>query len=80
MDYAIIKSGHTNLLEVIKLSKWNSWEWDNFSTVKSVEDNDIKWFDEEKEAIDFMLNNFPMSIIDSKYFKSYINDRKYYID
>lgn len=80
MDYAIIKSGWTNLLEVIRLSDWDSWEWDNFATVKSKEDNEIKWFDKEYEAVDFMLEHFSNEMINPKYYKHEDNTGEYYID
>lgn len=80
MDYAIIKAGDTGLLEVIKLTDWFDYEWDNFHTVKSKEDNQIVWFEDEDEATLFMLDKFPHEMIDKKYFKEESIGGDYYID
>lgn len=80
MDYAIIKSGNTNLLEVIKLSDWQDYEWNEFSVVNSYEDHDIKWFSYEYEAVDFILENFNKEMINPKYFTLESLNGEYYID
>lgn len=79
MDYAIIKSGNTKLLEVVKLSEWQEYEWNHFSTVKSVEDGEIKWFWEESEAVEFMLEQFDKKFINPKYFGERSISGEYYI-
>ena len=78
MDYTIVLSGSSKKLTVIKLRDWDSWEWDDFNTVKEKATDNIKWFDSEVEAIEFMFENFDHSIIEEEYFKNYSNDRKYY--
>ena len=80
MHYAIIKSGSDGFLKVIKLSDWFDYEWDDFTTVKSKEDGDIKWFWDEGDAVDFMIENFPRTMISSEYFKETSFNGEYYID
>ena len=80
MDYAIVKSGSTKFLTVIKLRDWDSWEWNDFATVKSFEDGEIVWFSEEKEAIEFMFEHFDKDLIDPKYSNDFSLTREYYID
>lgn len=79
MDYAIIRSGQTKLLEVIQLSAWSDYEWDDFATVKDFNTDEIVWFFEEKDAVIFMLENFPEKMINNKYFSDYSYDKNYYI-
>lgn len=79
MDYAIIKSGQTKLLEVIQLSAWLEYEWDDFTTVRDFHTCEIVWFFDEKDAIVFMLENFPEKMINNKYFSDYSYDKNYYI-
>lgn len=80
MDYAIIESGDTKLLEVIKLSDWYDFEWSNFSTVKSKFDDEILWFEDIQEAVYFMKDKFPHEMINKKYFKEVSTCGNYYID
>lgn len=77
MNYAIVKT--FSLLEVIKLSNWDEYEWDDYSTVRSKKDNDIVWFEEECDAIEFMIKNFNKELINDKYFKETSIDGNYYI-
>ncbi|MEX0596626.1 MAG: hypothetical protein WD512_09005 [Candidatus Paceibacterota bacterium] len=78
MDYAIIKS-RNDLLEVVRLSDWQSYEWDDFYVVREKEKGGIKWFNEEPDAIDFMLEHFDKTIINPKYFNQTDNTGGYYI-
>lgn len=80
MNYAIIKSTVTSLLEVIRLNDWSAYEWDDFSTVKSKEDNEIVWFWTEEEATEWMIEKFHKSLINQRYFKVTSIDGEYYID
>jgi len=80
MNYAIIKAGNTDMLEVIELRDWESHEWDNFATVKDRETSRIVWFEKEEDAIEFMIANFPKQIIDPKYFNETSFNKRYYID
>lgn len=62
-ECAIIESGTYNCkLDVIMLTDWFEWEWKDFSVLMD-ENDDIKWFDEEQEAIDFVFDNFDKSVI-----------------
>lgn len=80
LDYVIIRSGEDDLLTVLKLTQWSSWKWDKFSIVKETETKEIKWFESEEEAKDFMLENFPKEMINPEYLKDTSHDGKYYID
>lgn len=80
MDYAIIKAANTDLLEVVKLTDWNDYEWDDFTTVKSKEDNRIVWFEYKDTAVLFMLDKFTHEMINPKYFKDTSNCGDYYLD
>lgn len=79
MDYAIIKSGKTNLLKVIILTDWPDYEWEDFNIVRERESGDIKWFEEEEEAIAFMMEHFDHSMIEPQYFQTFDKTGDYYI-
>lgn len=42
--YAIIKSGATKLLEVIRITDWQDYEWSDFNTLKDSETDKILLF------------------------------------
>lgn len=76
--YAIIKSGATKLLEVIRITDWQDYEWSDFNTLKDSETDKILLFPDRLSAIDFMIENFNKEIINEKYFTNYSKDYKFY--
>lgn len=76
--YAIIKSGTTELLEVIRITDWQDYEWAYFNTLNDSETDEILLFSDKLSAIDFMLKNFNKELIDEKYFTNYSKDYKFY--
>lgn len=54
--WAVIQSGEDNKITTIPLSNWNFWEWNDFRTIKK--EDEIVWFEEKEEAIDFIFEHF----------------------
>ena len=75
MSYAIIKA---DFLEVVRLTDWQDYEWDDFNTVRDVENDEILWFLDESDAVEFMFENFDEKLINIKYFKNYSTGGEYY--
>lgn len=78
-EFAIIK-GTGDLLSVIQLGQYESYEWEDFSVLKDKEDKEIVWFESEDAAVEFLLANFNKSEIDPSYIKQTSIDGNYYID
>lgn len=57
MDWAIVIAGNTRKVTTIKLTDWDSWEYSDFNTLNDEEDK-IKWFKSEKDAIELILELF----------------------
>lgn len=72
MNYAITIPGSTHKLDVINLSDWETWQWDEFNTLRSNdENNDIVLFQTKEEAIEFLLENFERELIDEQLLRDY---------
>lgn len=79
-EYAIIRNSKNSLLTIIPLGEYESYEWGDFSVLKNKEDKDIVWFENEDDAVEFLITNFNKNQIDPKHFKETSIDGKYYID
>ena len=62
-EWAVIESGIDSKIDLIQLGHWDTYEWSQFTTLKDSETDEIKWFDTEQEAIDFVLENFDKALI-----------------
>ena len=72
MNYAITIPGSTHKLDVINLSNWEVWQWDEFNTLRNNDDgNDIVLFPTKDEAIEFLLENFERELIDEQLLRDY---------
>lgn len=63
-EWAIIRSGENDKIKTIRLTDWFSYEWNDFRTVKK--DDEIVWFDEKEEAVEFIFEHFEVSDIDEE--------------
>lgn len=80
MNYAIIRSRQTHLLEVINVQSVHTKHLDSFLKVRRYNDNTIKLFEYEDVAIDFMFDNFSREMINPKYYSYESLNGQYYID
>lgn len=72
MNYAIIIPGSTHKLDVIDLSDWEVWQWDELNTLRNNDEkNDIVLFSTKDEAIEFLLENFERELIDGQLLRDY---------
>lgn len=72
MNYAIAIPGSTHKLDVINLSDWEVWQWDEFNTLRNNDDkNGIVVFPTKDEAIEFLLENFERELIDGQLLRDY---------
>lgn len=72
MNYAITIPGSTHKLDVIDLSDWEMWQWDEFNTLRNNDEkNDIVLFSTKDEAIEFLLENFERELIDEQLLRDY---------
>lgn len=72
MNYAIIIPGSTHKLDVVNLSDWEMWQWDEFNTLRNNDENNgIVLFPTKEEAIEFLLENFERELIDEQLLRDY---------
>ena len=72
MNYAITIPGSTHKLDVINLSDWEVWQWDEFNTLRNDDDkNDIVLFPTKDEAVEFLLENFERELVDEQLLRYY---------
>lgn len=62
-EWVVIESGVDDKIDILQLGHWDTYEWNDFVTMKDEETDEIKWFDTKQEAIDFVLGNFDKSLI-----------------
>lgn len=62
-EWVVIESGVEDMIDVIQLGHWDTYEWEDFTTMKDTETDEIKWFETKREAIDFVLEHFDKSVI-----------------
>lgn len=68
--YAIIVHGTTKKLDIIDLNDWDSWEWDDFNSLRDDDNNgEILTFLDEEDAVEFLLDNFDEALIEPSLIK-----------
>ena len=68
--FAIIIHGTTKKLDIIDLNDWNSWEWDDFNSLRDNDNNgEILTFLDEEDAVEFLLDNFDEALIEPEWVK-----------